>query len=82
MAQPFSISVDVSDLLQAAALTREGMFANLADAVRRVAETGVSRWQQAVYAAPVWDGEQKAYAASIRAYQTGPLSWEIVSDYK
>jgi hypothetical protein len=82
MAAPFSISVDVSDLVQAVTMTRAGMFNNLAGAVQRVAEAGVSRWQQAVFAAPLWEGEQKEYAASIRAHQTGPLSWEIVSDYR
>lgn len=57
MAAPFNISVDVSDLAQAVTMARAAMFSNLADAVRRVAETGVSRWQQAVFAAPLWEGE-------------------------
>jgi hypothetical protein len=82
MAEPFSISVDISELRQVAAMARVGMFANLAAAVQRVAETGVSRWQQAVHAAPLWEGERDAYMASIRAYQVGPLSWVITSDYK
>lgn len=44
--------------------------------------TGVERWQRAVLAAPLWQGEREAYAASISAEQVGPLSWEIRSDYK
>lgn len=82
MAQAFSVAVDLSELHQVAALTRMNLFSNLAESVRSVALAGVERWQRAVHAAPLWAGERDAYANTIRAYQTGALAWEIVSDYK
>lgn len=82
MAQAFSVSIDLSELHQVGAIVRHGLVQNLAEAVRTVALTGVERWQRAVHAAPLWQGERDAYMNSIRAEQVGPLQWEIVSDYK
>jgi hypothetical protein len=82
MAQEFSVAVDLSDLFRVGAIVRHGLFSNLAQAVENVALTGVERWQRAVHAAPLWQGERDAYMASIRAEQTGPLSWEVISDYR
>ncbi|MFD3263209.1 hypothetical protein [Phenylobacterium ferrooxidans] len=82
MADNLSIGVDLSDLAQVGAIVRQGMFSNLEAAVARVAATGVERWQQAAHAAPLWQGERDAYMASITSKQLGPLSWEIVSNYK
>lgn len=82
MANPLSVSVDLSGLMQVEALLRQGLLENLAGAVRSVALTGVERWQRAVHAAPLWEGERDAYSNSIRAEQVGPIEWVIVSDYR
>jgi hypothetical protein len=82
MADTLSISVDLSELMQMGALVRQSAFVNLGGAVQRIAEAGVSRWQTAVHAAPLWEGERQAYMDTIRARQIDELTWEIVSDYK
>lgn len=82
MANPLSVSVDLSGLMQVEAMLRQGLFENLAGAVRSVALTGVERWQRAVQAAPLWEGERDAYSNSIRAEQIGPLEWVLRADYK
>jgi hypothetical protein len=78
----FSISVDLSGLLAIGPIARAGVFGTLSAAVERVAITGAERWREAVMRAPLWDGERRAYAASIQWRMTGPYAGEIVSDYK
>lgn len=80
--QSFDVSVDLSGLLAAQEAIREQLFANLSGAVEMVAERGAERWRAAVLRAPLWDGERKAYADTIRVEHTGPYSAQIVSDYK
>lgn len=82
MAQPLSVSVDLADLLTIGPAIRAQLYPQLAQAVTNVAEAGVERWQRAVLSAPLWEGEAKAYASTIRMVSTGPMSAEIISDYK
>lgn len=82
MAEQFSVSVDLSDLLSLRGFGRATLFPQLAAEVAQVAATGRTRWQQAALSAPLWEGEAKAYAASIKAVKLDDFSWEIVSDYK
>lgn len=82
MASEFSISVDLSELLGLGPMVRAQIFTNLAGSVEAVARAGVERWQTAALKAPLWDGERRAYAASIRYNMVGQYAAEIVSDYK
>ena len=82
MAQAFSISVDLSQLLKLGPMIRDQVFENLNTAVEDVAQAGVERWQRAVLSAKLWDGERRAYAATITYRMTGPYAAEITSDYK
>lgn len=58
------------------------MFNSLSAAVERVTIAGAERWRESVMKAPLWEGERKAYADTIKWRMTGPYSGEIVSDYK
>jgi hypothetical protein len=78
----FSIAIDLHQLLELGPVVRAAVFSNLAEAVENVATAGVERWREAALAAPLWDGERKAYADSIRYTMTGRFSAEIVSDYR
>lgn len=82
MKSDLRISVDLSELLAVGPVARAGIFGNLSAAVESVAQAGVERWQRAALKAPLWDGERRAYAASIRYQMTGPYSAEVESDYK
>ena len=78
----FSISVDMSELLAAGPLVRAGLFPRLEAAVSQIVDVGVERWKMAAMAAPLWEGERKAYAASIEGRMLSPLSGEITATYK
>ncbi|HCE08551.1 MAG TPA: hypothetical protein DEQ40_08115 [Oxalobacteraceae bacterium] len=80
--QSFNVSVDLSGLMAAQAAIRDQLFVNLSAAVERMAMAGAERWRAAVLRAPLWDGERKAYADTIRVEHTGPYSAQIVSDYR
>lgn len=82
MATEFRVTVDLS--VQLANLDPLGsVMPSVARAVEQIAIAGESRWRQAVAVVPgLWIGERQQYMASIHARQTGPYSWEIVSDYK
>jgi len=82
MADEMNVSVDLSELMSAGPLAAAGIFTHLSAAVRAVVETGEERWKRAALTARLWDGERRAYAASINSRMTGPYSGEIVSDYK
>lgn len=82
MTSQLSVKIDLSDLLAGSPILTAGLFANLSAAVQSVIETGEERWKRAALKAPLWDGERRAYAASISSRMTGPYSGEIVSDYK
>lgn len=77
-----SVKIDLAELLSASPLTEAGVFSQLSIAVQNVLETGEERWRAAALKAPLWDGERKAYAASITSRMTGPYSGELVSNYK
>lgn len=82
MAKEFSISVDLSQLVQMGPIVRAGIFDNLAEAVESVAQVGVERWQTAALKAPLWEGERRSYAESIRYRMVGRFAAEIISDYR
>jgi hypothetical protein len=82
MPDAISISIDLSELLQLAPIAQTGLFTNLAAAVETTAQVGVERWQRAVLKAPLWDGERRAYAATIKYTMSGAYEAEIASDYK
>jgi hypothetical protein len=78
----FEIRVDLSGLLAISPIVKSGVFGNLAAAVERVTMTGAERWRESVMKAPLWQGERKACADTIKWRMTGPYSGEIVSDYR
>lgn len=78
----FRINVELEGLLDLSPMVRAGVFAHLSAAVKRVTKIGAERWQAAVLEAPLWQGEQKAYADSITWQMTGEFSGEIVSTYR
>ena len=82
MAQDVRIAVDLANLANLGPLVRAAVFGQLQAAVQMVVETGEERWREAVQAAPLWQGERDAYAASITSRMTGAFSGEITSDYR
>jgi hypothetical protein len=82
MASSFDISIDLSGVLNISAVARAGIFDNLSAAVERVTMVGAERWREAVMRAPLWDGERRAYAATISYGFDGQFSGTISSDYK
>jgi hypothetical protein len=82
MAIDFKISVDFSDLLAASPIAKGLVFENLSRQVELTAAAGAERWKQAVFSAPLWDGERRAYAATISYRMIGPYAAEISSNYK
>lgn len=79
----FAISIDLSSILAAGPGLRDEVFADLAIAVSRVVAAGEERWKTAVLSAPgLWDGERRAYEASITGEMIGPFAGVIKSDYR
>jgi hypothetical protein len=82
MASNFSVSVDLSNLIEIGPIIRAQIFGQLAEAVESTAQAGVERWQRAGLKAPLWDEERRAYAASVRYEMHGQYAATITSDYK
>jgi hypothetical protein len=78
----FDVTVDLSGLLNASPMIQAGVFRNLEAAVERVTIAGYERWKAAALRAPLWEGERQAYADAISWRMTGPLSGEIVCNYR
>lgn len=82
MAASLSVRVDLGEIMNIGPVMRAGIFSNLSESVRAVAEAGEERWKRAALKAPLWEGERQEYAASISYRMTGEFSAEITSDYK
>jgi hypothetical protein len=78
----FSITVDLGALMATQAVLADEVFSALSASVKRVVDVGEERWKTAVLSAPLWDGERRAYAASIHGVMLSPFAGEISSNYK
>lgn len=83
MTMTFKISLDVSNALSAfPAIVTQDVMPNLSAAVYRVADRVSYRWKESIQAAKLWDGERKAYMASVVVKPSGPFAAIVESDYK
>ena len=77
----FSVSVDLDTLLDANKRIVETILPRVSQAVREVAEHGVTLWQDEVYKARLWSVEKNRYVDSIDLKQTGEYSYLITTDF-
>lgn len=79
----YSVSVDISRIIDANEYLRDELLANVGDAVRMVADKVQEEWQHAVDTAPgIWIRERREYAASIQLRMVTPTSAEIWTEYR
>lgn len=83
MTMTFRINVDLGNVLAAVpAAINQGVMPNLSAAVYRVADRVSYRWKESIQAAKLWDGERKAYMASVVIKPSGPFAAVVESEYK
>lgn len=79
---PYSIRVDLSDLLGANSALVQQVLPNISAAVQMVAEEAATRWKSGIMKARMWSGEKQPYIDSIKWTMTGPFEAEVTTDYK
>ena len=77
----FSVSVDLSGLLNANAKIAQAILPTVSKTVAAVAEAGAHAWKFSVWKARLWEGYKKPYVESITWKMTGPFAAEIWADY-
>ena len=78
----YKISFDLNTQLQIMGVVNRIAVPLMSRAVKEVAKGTAAKWQQAVDAASLWEGEKKPYMASISWEMTGDFSAYVSSDYK
>lgn len=79
----FSISIDLSSLLNTGQVITSAVLPRVRAAVGGIAQQAMNNWASAVMKAPgVWSEEKKAYAGSIKWEYTGEFSARVTTDYR
>lgn len=76
-----SISIDLSQLLEAGQEVTEKIRHDADNVVRAIAEQAAYQWRDKVDKARLWAGEKTPYMASINWESTGPMEAVVKSDY-
>ncbi len=76
-----SLSVDLSQLLEAGQQVTQDIRNRAAQVVAAVAEQATYQWKDKVFKARLWSGEKTPYVASITWESRGPLEAVVQSDY-
>lgn len=82
MPMDLKVSVDLSGVLQARPVVDAQILPLLHQAVGAVAQATNNQWKEAVFRAPLWEGERDAYVQSISWRWTGDFSAEVEATYR